>query len=80
MIEKKIDISNLTNLDELLDQITSTTEIILTKGSTPIAKVIPITNPTLSISERVPDLHPGVWLSPDFEDLLPDKYWKTREV
>ena len=61
-----------TRLVELLSLVAAGTEIILTEGSTPLARIVPMTEAT----PRVAGLHPGaIWTSEDFDDPLPDEFW-----
>jgi antitoxin (DNA-binding transcriptional repressor) of toxin-antitoxin stability system len=62
-----------THLVELLSLVSSGTEIILTAGSTPLARIVPMASaPTL----RVAGLHPGaIWTSVDFDEPLPEDFW-----
>ncbi len=67
-----------TYLKELLSLVVKGTEIILTQGSTPIARLTPIAaSPTGS---RVAGLHLGaIWMSDDFDEPLPDDFWLGEE-
>ena len=60
------------NLAELLSQLVEGTEIIITKGDTPVARLVPI-----GLKRgRVAGLHPGAaWMSEDFDAPLPDEFW-----
>ncbi|MCA0454559.1 MAG: hypothetical protein LCI00_11360 [Chloroflexi bacterium] len=78
MTETTFDIASLPSLLDTIKQLPPDTELILTNGSTPVAKLQPIK--ASSAVPRRPDLHPGVWLSDDFNDLLPDHYWSTRST
>jgi antitoxin (DNA-binding transcriptional repressor) of toxin-antitoxin stability system len=61
-----------THLVELLLLVAAGTEIILTEGTTPLARIVPMAGAT----PRVAGLHPGaIWTSEDFDDLLPDEFW-----
>ena len=61
-----------THLVELLSLVAAGTEIILTEGSTPLARIVPMAGAT----PRVAGLHPGaIWTSEDFDDPLPDEFW-----
>lgn len=80
MTRKTFDISELQSIRDILLSLTPDSELILTDGITPIARVLPMTKSSLSISERHPDLQSGIWLSSDFDELLPDIYWRTREI
>jgi antitoxin (DNA-binding transcriptional repressor) of toxin-antitoxin stability system len=60
-------------LQKLLAQVLAGMEIILTDGSTPVARVLPV-------SQRVAGLHAGkIWTSADFDEPLPDEFW-TRSA
>ena len=62
-----------THLSELLSSVAAGTEILLTDGSTPIARLVPVTPPSPS---RVAGLHAGaIWISEDFDEPLPNDFW-----
>jgi prevent-host-death family protein len=65
-------------LKELLALVVKGTEIILTQGNTPIARLVPIAaSPATS---RVAGLHLGaIWMSDDFDEPLPDEFWLGGE-
>ena len=67
-----------TYLKELLSLVVKGSEIILTQGNTPIARLVPITAaPTMP---RVAGLHLGaIWMSDDFDEPLPDEFWLGKE-
>ncbi len=61
------------SLQELLSLVLEGTEIVLTEGSTPLARLVPIASPT---TPRIAGLHPGaIWTSNDFDEPLPDEFW-----
>lgn len=61
------------SLQELLSLVLEGTEIVLTEGSTPLARLVPIALPT---TPRIAGLHPGaIWTSNDFDEPLPDEFW-----
>jgi prevent-host-death family protein len=61
------------HLAELLSLVTAGTEIILTEGSTPLARIVPIAR---APTPRVAGLHPGaIWTSEDFDEPLPEEFW-----
>ena len=61
------------HLTELLALVTAGTEIILTEGSTPLARIVSIAGAT---TPRVASLHPGaIWTSEDFDESLPEEFW-----
>jgi antitoxin (DNA-binding transcriptional repressor) of toxin-antitoxin stability system len=70
MLTKQIDVKEAqTRLQELLSQIASGVEWVLTDRMTPVARLVPI-------SVRVAGLHAGaIWTSPDFDEPLPDEFW-----
>ena len=66
MITKKFDVQEArANLQELLYLVREGAEIILTDGTTPLARVVPIASTSLP---RVAGLHAGaIWTSDDSE-------------
>ncbi|RPI91968.1 MAG: type II toxin-antitoxin system prevent-host-death family antitoxin [Chloroflexi bacterium] len=62
------------SLDELLALVREGVEILLTEGGTPLARLTPV-----ETGRRIPDLHPGAWISDDFDDGLPDEFWLGEE-
>jgi len=74
MLRKTVDVREVqTNLQELLAQVREGTEIVLTEGTTPLARLVPIVLPT---TPRVAGLHPGaIWTSDDFDEPLPEDFW-----
>jgi prevent-host-death family protein len=73
MSTKTVDIHEAQmNLAEILSLVAAGTEVIFTEGSTPIARLVPIT-PT---SPRIAGLHAGAaWMSDDFDAPLPEEFW-----
>jgi antitoxin (DNA-binding transcriptional repressor) of toxin-antitoxin stability system len=62
-----------THLVELLSLVSAGTEIILTAGSTPLARIVPMAS---APTPRVAGLHPGaIWTSEDFDEPLPEDFW-----
>jgi antitoxin (DNA-binding transcriptional repressor) of toxin-antitoxin stability system len=62
-----------THLVELLSLVTAGTEIILTQGNTPLARIVPLANAPMP---RVAGLHPeAIWTSEDFDEPLPEDFW-----
>lgn len=60
-------------LNELLPLVTAGTEIILTEGDTPVARLVPFSR---APGARIPGLHAGAaWMSADFDAPLPDEFW-----
>ena len=61
------------HLVELLALVTTGTEIILTEGSTALARIVPMADTPMP---RVAGLHPGaIWTSEDFDEPLPEEFW-----
>jgi hypothetical protein len=76
MTVKKIDLetTHLT-LEELLAELDRDTEVLLTRGDNPVARVAYV-EPSTVHSERILGLHEGEgWMSEDFNDELPDSFW-----
>ncbi len=75
-----IDISTMpavmSYLRGLLDE---DTEVIVMNGNVPIAKIISMQNGQSRKPDRVPDLYPRLWVSDDFDDLLPGEYWLSNQ-
>ena len=73
MQTKTVDVHEAqTHLVELLSLVTAGTEIILTEGSTPLARIVPMAG----APPRVAGLHPGaIWTSADFDEPLPEEFW-----
>jgi antitoxin (DNA-binding transcriptional repressor) of toxin-antitoxin stability system len=78
MFAKQIDVQvQETTLQELLTLVHEGTEIILTEGDKPVARLTPIETPVKK--RRIPNLHPGGWISDDFRDPLPDEFWTGED-
>ena len=61
------------HLLELVAQVAAGTEIILTDGQTPRARLVPFAN---TPKRRVAGLHVGsISVSPDFDTPLSDEFW-----
>lgn len=73
MVTKMLDIQDAeTSLEALLSLVREGTEVILTDGGTPLARLAPVEP---SKQPRIPDLFPSFWMSDDFNDPLPDEFW-----
>ena len=72
---KTIDLDTATfSIEQLLEQLTPETEIVLTRGDVPVARITTAGNG--SPKPRVLGLHAGQgWMSDDFTDELPDTFW-----
>ncbi len=72
MVTKTIDVHDA-QLLELLPLVEAGTEIILTEGNTPVARLVPI---DLSSSPRIAGLHRGaIMTTDDFDEPLSDEFW-----
>ena len=74
MQTKTVDIHDVVKqLEQWISLVATGTEIILTDGSKPLARLVPLgQQPT----PRIPGLHPGaITTSDDFDDPLPDEFW-----
>ncbi|MEW6350165.1 MAG: toxin-antitoxin (TA) system antitoxin [Thermodesulfobacteriota bacterium] len=61
------------NVQQLLALVKEGSEIVLTEGSTPLARLVPISPPR---NTRVAGLHAGAMrTSEDFDEPLPDEFW-----
>jgi prevent-host-death family protein len=58
---------------ELVSSVSSGAEVILTQNNLPVARLTPV---NVAAMRRVAGLHHGaIWISPDFNDPLPDNFW-----
>lgn len=74
MLTKTVDVREThASLQELLSLVREGTEIVLTEGTTPLARLVPIVLPP---AQRVAGLHAGaIWTSEDFDEPLPEEFW-----
>lgn len=74
MQTKTVDVHEAqTQLVALLSLVSAGTEIILTAGNIPLARIVPMTE---TPTPRVAGLHAGaIWTSEDFDDPLPEDFW-----
>jgi antitoxin (DNA-binding transcriptional repressor) of toxin-antitoxin stability system len=74
MLIKTVDVQETqTSLQELLSLVREGTEIVLTEGATPLARLVPL---VVSPVQRVAGLHTGaIWTSEDFDEPLPEEFW-----
>ena len=74
MLAKTIDIKDAQNeFQELVSSVATGAEITLTQDGTPVARLVPVKRAS---AKRIPGLHPGAaWISPDFDQALPDTFW-----
>jgi len=76
MSTKTIDISSLQIARESLrGLLAKDAEIVLTDAGEPLARLTRIDEASPSPKARIPDLFPGIWMSDDFNDPLPDEFW-----
>ncbi len=54
-------------------------EVIIMNGDSPVAKITSLRDEQPHKRDRVPDLYPTLWVSDDFDDLLPGEYWLTEQ-
>jgi prevent-host-death family protein len=75
MITETIDVHEAQiSLSELVSRVMAGTEIILTEGTTPLVRLVPVT--ASSIASRVAGLHRGsITTDDDFDAPLPDEFW-----
>jgi antitoxin (DNA-binding transcriptional repressor) of toxin-antitoxin stability system len=60
---------------EALSQAVAGTDVIVTEGSVPRARIVPL----VKEGERRPGLHPGAMqMSDDFDAALPDDLWTSE--
>jgi prevent-host-death family protein len=65
-----------TNLSRLIKEAEKGTEVIITRGKKPVAKLVPVSN---TAKKRVPDMLKGqIWSAPDAFDPLTDE--EMREL
>lgn len=62
------------SLQKLLELVASGLDVVLTEGKSPVARIVPVARKVKA--PRVMGLHAGqIWVSPDFDDPLPDEFW-----
>ena len=74
MLTKTVDVQEAqANLKELLSLVQRGTEVILTEGNIPLARLVPVALPP---GQRKAGLHTGaIWTSDDFDEPLPESLW-----
>ena len=81
MVTKTIDIAKMQAFkDYLLSLLEQDNEIILTEGDTPLARLTQVEKPTPPTGQRIPGLHPGHWMSDDFDEPLSDEFWLGEDA
>ena len=81
---KTIEMTDLTSLKDVVALAKEESEVVLTQGYEPVAKVLPIAGPPGNLSPKLErrklGLHPGAWeVSADFDEPLPDEFWLGKE-
>ena len=73
-VQKTVDISgSQMSVQELLHLVGEGTEILLTDGDKPLARLVPISQQNVP---RIAGLHQGeIWTSNDFDEPLPEEFW-----
>jgi hypothetical protein len=79
-VTKRVEISMLQGIGDLLSLLEADPEIILTNAQTPIAKLASINHAPIPEHGRVPDMHADIWVGDDFDEAVPDEYWNTRTL
>ncbi|MBC7870489.1 MAG: toxin-antitoxin (TA) system antitoxin [Chitinophagaceae bacterium] len=73
MTTKTVDIQTTQmSVQELASLIQAGDEVMLTIHGKLLARIIPAQDPP---DERILGLRPGLWMSDDFNDELPDSFW-----
>ena len=75
-----IDVNNVETIQELIYLLETHPEITLVQSSRSIAKVTALTQKPAPDKGRVPNLHPQIWVSEDFDDVLPEEYWVNGTI
>jgi antitoxin (DNA-binding transcriptional repressor) of toxin-antitoxin stability system len=77
MVTITIDVHDLPNrLTEMVSLATGGTEVVVTDGDTPRAKLVPLSPP---VQTRVAGLHAGALrTSEDFDAPLPEEFWAGK--
>ncbi len=80
MVTKLIDVKKENMpLEKLLELVASGLDVVLTEGKSPVARVVPVLRKINA--PRVPGLSAGkIWISPDFDDPLPDEFWRCAKT
>lgn len=78
MTLRKVDIKGVfPNLQDLLAFVKEGSEVLLTEGDMPLARLVPA---AAAVSMRTPGLHQGaIQMSDDFDEPLPDSFWLGEE-
>jgi antitoxin (DNA-binding transcriptional repressor) of toxin-antitoxin stability system len=81
MNSKTIDLDNDTiTLEQLLHELEAHPEIVLTRGSVPVARVSTTHQSAIHPQQRILGLNKGTFqMNDDFLDELPDSFWLGEE-
>lgn len=64
------------HLAQLLDLVKAGDEVLISEGSTPVARLTAVAPAALPRQSRVAGLHAGaIWVSDDFDQELPEEFW-----
>lgn len=82
MALKKVDLETTQlTLEDLLAELDNDTEILLTRGIEPVARIAPVAKENATPTQRILGLHEGEgWMSDDFDDELSDAFWLGDEA
>lgn len=76
MLTKKLDIQQISiSIIDLLALVQNDTEIVLTDGDMPLAKVTPIDRIQENIAPKAGINLGAIVMSDDFDEPLPDEFW-----
>jgi antitoxin (DNA-binding transcriptional repressor) of toxin-antitoxin stability system len=77
MVIKRIDLDSVQiSLEQLLTELETDEEILLTKGDAPIARIAAAKEKPIRTKPRILGLHEGQgWISDDFTEELPESFW-----
>jgi len=80
METKLIDVTEESvSLKKLLELVASGLDVVLTEGKSPVVRLVPVSRKVKK--ERVLGLSKGqIWVSPDFDDPLPDSFWLGEDI
>jgi len=79
-VAKRVELSSVEAVRDLLSLLETDTEIILTDANMPVAKLAAMNHARIPENGRVPDMHPDVWVSDDFDEQVPARYWNNRTL
>ncbi len=75
-----IAVEQLEKIQELIAILETHPEVVLVQSNKPVAKITSVTKNPVPDTGRVPNLHPHIWISDDFDAELPEGYWINRTV